>query len=59
MTVLPLLIADDAESNFENVHSTNDRALAFKKRLYKNRNLQKIIRKSLLKFDRLGLLDEM
>lgn len=59
MTVLPLMLANDPESNFENVHSTNDQALAFKKRLYKNQNLRKIIEKSLLKFDHLGLLDDM
>lgn len=59
MVILPLMIADDADSNFENVHSTNERALAFKKRIYKNQNLHKIIKNSLPRFDHLGLLDEM
>lgn len=59
MLILPLMMSDDPESNFENVHQTNEKSLAFKRRLYKNQNLQKIIKHSLPTFDQLGLLDEM
>lgn len=52
-------MSDDPESNFETVHQTNAKSWAFKQRLYKNPNLQKIIKNSLPTFDRLGLLDEM
>lgn len=59
MLILPLMMSSDPESSFENVHQTNAKALAFKRRLYKNENLQRIIRNSLPRFDRLGLLDPM
>lgn len=59
MLILPLMMSDDPESNFEMVHQINEKSLAFKGRLYKNENLQKIIKNSLPKFDQMGLFDEM
>ena len=59
MLILPLMMSNDPESKFENVHQANDKALAFKRRLYKNESLQKIIKNTLPKFDSLGLLDSM
>jgi hypothetical protein len=59
MLILPLMMSNDPESNFENVHTTNAKALAFKRRLYKNPDLQKIIKNSLPAFDAFGLLDPM
>lgn len=59
MLILPLMMSDDPESSFANVHESNEKAFAFRQRLYKNQNLQKIIKQLLPTFDRLGLLDEM
>jgi hypothetical protein len=58
MIIFPLMISTDPELNFENVHQTNEKSLAFKRRLYKNPDLQKIIRNSLPTFGSLGLLDD-
>lgn len=59
MLILPLMMSSDADANFEHVHQTNEKSLAFKRRLYKNPDLQKIIRNTLPTFDQLGLLDAM
>lgn len=59
MLILPLMMSLDPETNFENAHQSHEKALAFKRRLYKNQSVQKIIENSLPTFDRLGLLDEM
>lgn len=52
-------MADDPDTSFESVHQTNEKSLAFKRRLYKNPDVQKIIRNTLPTFDQLGLLDTM
>lgn len=59
MIILPLMMADDPDTSFESVHQTNEKSLAFKRRLYKNPDVQKIIRSTLPTFDQLGLLDTM
>lgn len=59
MLILPLMMSDDPELNFENVHQSNEKSSAFRRRLYKNQKLQKIIKSLLPKFDQLGLLDAM
>ena len=51
------MMSSDPESNFENVHEANEKALAFKRRLYQNPDVQQIIRHTLPTFDCLGLLD--
>lgn len=59
MLILPLMMSSDPEASFENSHQANEQALAFKRRLYKNTDVQQVIRNSLPLFDRLGLLDKM
>lgn len=59
MLILPLMMSDDPDTSFENAHQTDEKALAFKQRLYKNEKLQKIIKNLLPTFNQLGLLDKM
>lgn len=56
MLILPLMISSDPEACFENVHQISDKSLAFKRRLFKNESMQKIIKNALPVFDRFGLL---
>lgn len=57
LLILPVMISEDFDSCFENIHQVNERALAFKRRIYKNPNLQSIIKNILPKFDIKGLLE--
>lgn len=57
MVIFPVMISSDSETVFENMHTTTAKALAHKRRLYKNPDLQKIIKNSLPTFDAMGLLD--
>lgn len=53
------MFSQDPDGNFDNVHQINERALAFKRRIYKNPKTQAIIKNALPMFDQLGLFDEM
>ncbi|CAO1341354.1 unnamed protein product [Diamesa hyperborea] len=57
LLILPVMMSEDFDSCFENIHQVNERALAFKRRIYKNTNLQSIIKNILPKFDVKGLLE--
>lgn len=53
------MIANDEDAAFENMHSRTERALAFKKRIYKNPQFQRIAKQMLPKLDQKGLLDAL
>lgn len=55
---LPLMMTRDPDSCFENVVLGDEKALAFKHKLYKDISLQAIIKNTLPTFDKYGLLDE-
>lgn len=52
------MMTRDPDSCFENVVQGDEKALAFKRKLYKDVSLQEIIKKTLPTFDKFGLLDE-
>jgi hypothetical protein len=59
MIILPLMMTEEKDTCFEYVHEINQNALAFKRRLYRNPKVQKIIKNCLPTFDAFGILDEM
>jgi len=56
---MPLMKSEEPDACFENAHQRTEKAIEFKRRLYKNPKVQEIIKNTLPVFDQFGLLDEM
>jgi len=56
--MFPILTATETDGDFESLMGCNDKALAFKRRLYKNPRFQEVAKKVLPFLDRKGLLDD-
>lgn len=54
---LPIVKSDDVDNDFIAHHSKDERATNFKKRILKCQNYQRIVKKMLPVYDRMGLLD--
>ncbi|CAG9797850.1 unnamed protein product [Chironomus riparius] len=59
MIIMPLMKSEEPDACFENAHQRTEKAIEFKRRLYKNPKVQNIIKNTLPVFDQFGLLDEM
>lgn len=55
----PIVITEDADTNFPNFMSTEDRAMQFKRRLFQNPRFKSIAKSVLALLDRKGLLDDL
>lgn len=59
LLIFPVMVTQDKDADFESLMSRDDRALGFKKRIFKNPRYQEIAMKILPILDRKGILDEM
>jgi hypothetical protein len=57
--IFPVMIAVDKDADFESLQGRDERAMNFKRRVFRNPKYQAVAKKSLLMLDRKGLLDEM
>lgn len=58
LLVFPIMTSDDVDNDFIAHHSRDERATNFKKRVLKSQKYQRIVKKLLPVYDRLGLLEE-
>lgn len=59
LLIFAVMIAQDKDADFESLMSRDDRALGFKKRVFKNPRYQSMARRLLPLLDKKGILDEM
>lgn len=57
--IFPVMIGQDKDANFEILMGTDEKAMNFKRKLFKDPRMQKVVKMLLPKFDAKGLLDPM
>jgi hypothetical protein len=57
--IFPVMIAVDKDADFESLQGRDERAMNFKRRVFRNPKYQAIAKQTLLMLDRKGFLDEM